>query len=111
MIKSIQSSEDTSDPLSFFVFEKGPAVVKPAENIRNLNPRDAFIKAAKLAVPILIGGIMIWLGLTTTGSYFESASRFKGVLADVFYTWQIGTFIAMIGCILIYDAIRRSGYL
>jgi hypothetical protein len=56
-----------------------------------------------------IGLIMIYFGLTSTGSYFTPASRFTKELAGAFYTYQLGTLVAMVGVVLIYDAIRRAG--
>jgi len=77
----------------------------------SLSPQEAFVRTAKIFAPAGIGLIMIVFGLTNTGSYYTSASRFGGVLADIFYGWQAGTLIAMIGTILIYDAVKRTGYL
>lgn len=77
----------------------------------NTGYQDTFLHALKLAVPAVVGLVMIVFGLTTTGSYYTSASRFGGWLADIWYGWQAGTFLAIVGGILIYDAIKRTGYL
>jgi hypothetical protein len=76
-----------------------------------LSPQEAFVRTAKIFAPAGIGLVMIVFGLTTSGSYYMPASRFGGVLADIWYGWQAGTFMAMIGTVLIYDAIKRTGYL
>lgn len=76
-----------------------------------LPQREEFIRALKIAAPAFVGGILIIFGLTTTGSYYATASRFSGFLASIWYGWQLGNFLAMIGSVLIYDSIKRSGYL
>lgn len=90
--------------------------IQPAHSIdqiqnHKLNPQDALIKTAKIFVPAGIGLVLIIFGLTNTGSIYTSASQFHGVFADVFYGWQAGNLMAMVGCILIYDAVKRTGYL
>lgn len=76
-----------------------------------LSPHEAFSRTAKVFAPVGIGFVLIVFGLTSTGSYFTPMGKFAGPLADVFYGWQAGTFLAMIGTVLIYDAIKRAGYL
>jgi hypothetical protein len=59
---------------------------------------------------VLGGIILIWFGLTSTGSYYQSLTRFTGILAKVFYEYQLGTVIAMAGVLLIYHTLaKRSG--
>lgn len=100
---------DVFDPMDDSpLFEDGNAVVTTREK---LSPQEAFIRTAKIFGSIGIGVILIVFGLTSTGSYFTPIGKFAGVLADIFYGWQAGTFLAMIGTILIYDAIKRTGYL
>jgi hypothetical protein len=89
------------------VFEEKPAVKKKM----SLDPREAFGRTAKIFAPAGVGLLFIWFGLTSTGSYFISATRFGGFLAGLFYGWQFGNLLAMVGIVLIYDAIKRSGYL
>lgn len=52
------------------------------------------------------GVILIWLGLTNTGSFYTNAGQFSGLLATIFYEYQAGTLMATIGSILIYDAVK-----
>jgi hypothetical protein len=59
----------------------------------------------------VIGAVLIYFGLTSTGSYYMPASRFAGDLATVFYQYQIGVLLSMVGVVLIYDAIRKAGRL
>jgi hypothetical protein len=100
---------DVFDPMDDSpLFEDGIAIVTKREK---LNSQDAFIQTAKIFAPIGVGLILIVFGLTSTGSYFTPMGKFAGVLADIFYGWQAGTFLAMVGSILIYDAIKRTGYL
>lgn len=100
---------DPTDPSSLFD--------DPSEHIVNtvnrvsLSPQEAFIRTAKIFAPMGVGIILIVFGLTNTGSYFTPVGQFKGTLADIFYGWQAGNLMAMVGVVLIYDAIKRTGYL
>ena len=75
------------------------------------DPREAFGRTAKIFAPAGFGLLLIWFGLTNTGSYFIPATKFGGFLAGLFYGWQFGNLLAMIGIVLIYDSVKRSGYL
>ena len=100
---------DVFDPMDDSpLFEDGIAIATKREK---LSPQEAFIQTTKIFGPIGVGLILIVFGLTSTGSYFSPVGKFAGALADIFYGWQAGTFLAMIGSILIYDAIKRTGYL
>jgi hypothetical protein len=57
------------------------------------------------------GMLAVWFGLTSTGSYYTTASRFAGDLATVFYGYQLGTLMAIVGVLLVYDSVRRAGNL
>jgi hypothetical protein len=96
-----------SEPDSLFEPEAIKRKVMEKIDIKNLDPRIAL----KVAIPCMMGIVLIWFGLTTTGSYFEQASRFGGLLSTIWYGWQLGNFLAMIGTVLIYDSIKRTGYL
>jgi hypothetical protein len=92
-----------------------PQYVEPQEKKRRLptitlpkidtsNSKKIGFAMVKLAVSV----ILIWFGLTSTGSYFGPASgKFGGQLAQIFYQFQIGTLIACIGIVLVYDAITK----
>jgi hypothetical protein len=69
------------------------------------------MQTLKIFLPTVGGIILIVFGLTTTGSYYTPAGRFGGALADIWYGWQLGNLLAMVGVVAIYDAIKRSGYL
>lgn len=60
---------------------------------------------------VVAGLIMIFFGLTSTGSFYAPASKFGGILASIFYEWQVGTLVAIIGCILIYDSLKTFKFL
>jgi hypothetical protein len=79
-----------------------------------LQPETHRFSLRSLSGPIAqaaVGLIVIFFGLTSTGSYYESSSRFSGILAQVFYQWQLGTMIAIFGSLMIYDAIKKAGNL
>ena len=102
---------DPTDPSDLFDDIHVQSLIPTIQHRPSLSPQEAFIRTAKIFAPAGIGLILIAFGLTTTGSYYMPASRFAGFLADIWYGWQAGTFLAMIGTILIYDAIKRTGYL
>ena len=63
----------------------------------------SFATGAKLVVAV----IMVILGIVLGGSYFgPAAGKFGGMLATVFYQWQIGTILIIAGMILAYDTLR-----
>lgn len=96
-----------NEPESLFEPEVLKNKIREKIDFKSLDPRLAL----KIAIPILGGIVLIWFGLTTTGSYFETSSRFGGILSVIWYGWQLGNLLAMIGVILIYDSIKRTGYL
>ena len=92
-----------------------PAAITATRTPRSFKPKLALNFSMK-KMPLLVaegvvGFVAIYLGLTQTGSYYTPASRFAGELATVFYGYQLGTLAAMVGVVLIYDAIRRAGNL
>lgn len=96
---------DPTDPED--LFSDIPTQEKVWGNPTLLSPQDKFMKMVKIAVPTVVGILLIVFGLSNTGSYFTPAGRFAGFLADIFYTWQIGTLLAIVGAILVYDAVKR----
>jgi hypothetical protein len=101
---------DPTDPSSLFD-DPSDHVVNTVNRV-SLSPQEAFIRTAKIFAPMGVGLILIVFGLTNTGSFYTPATIFdSGILADIFYGWQAGNLIAMVGVILIYDAIKRTGYL
>jgi len=57
---------------------------------------------------IIIAGILIWFGATSTGSYYGVlAHRYTGDLARVFYQWQVGTILVSIGVCILYDTYKH----
>ena len=89
----------------FDIFEKsGAQPVKPITS-----PFQRFSLPFNLASSLMFGvGILVMIfGATTAGSFYSATSRFKGVLASMFYEWQVGTIILVVGMLLIYSAIRK----
>ena len=59
-------------------------------------------------VELAVAGILILAGITLGGSYYGPASgRFGGFLATLFYQWQVGTIVLVIGIIAAYDAVKK----
>jgi hypothetical protein len=66
-------------------------------------------KAIKCILEIIIGLFLTWFGVTNAGSYFVAGTRLGGTLFDIMYTLQFGTIFLVVGLILIYDGIKRTG--
>lgn len=68
----------------------------------------------KSVIPSLVEAIagigITWFGVYNAGSYYMTATRFGGGLADMFYTNQLGTILIIVGLILCYDGVKRTGY-
>ena len=92
-----------------FPSRKPAPVPEPDEYVGE--PETGFYtrSVAKRLAFISVGILLIYLGLTTSGSYYQPATHFSGDLATIFYVYQLGTLIAMAGVVLVYNAVRRSG--
>lgn len=65
-------------------------------------------RTVKFIIECLIGFVLIGFGIINAGSYYTSATRFSGVLADVFYLYQAGPIMIMIGIVVVYDSLKRT---
>jgi len=100
---------DAGDPEALF---EEPVKVKAAKiRLNKMNPGEALPVLIKILIPAVAGVFLLWFGLTSAGSYYESSSRFGGLLYGLIYGQQLGTLMAIIGGILVYDSIKRTGYL
>jgi hypothetical protein len=62
---------------------------------------------AILIAQLAVGIILLFIGISASGSYFGTdANRFKGFLATLFYSYQLGTILIIAGTIFIYDVFR-----
>ena len=69
------------------------------------NSRIAFL----LPVVCVVGGIVVlWFGIFNAGSFYAQGTRFSGQLATIFYTWQIGNILEVIGCIAVYHGLTKG---
>jgi hypothetical protein len=59
----------------------------------------------------LMGVLLIWFGAINTGSAFLQSTHFSGLLSTIFYTYQVGTVMISVGAILVYDGLKRTGYI
>ena len=60
------------------------------------------------AVIMIVGGIgLLWFGIFNAGSFYASGTRMSGQLATIFYVWQVGNIMEIIGCILAYNGAMR----
>lgn len=61
-----------------------------------------------LCVRIAIIAGLVWFGAATSGTFYGPISgKFTGVLATVFYTYQFGTLLEVVGLIVGYDTIKN----
>jgi hypothetical protein len=92
----------------------------PIEHIRAATQTNTFLRfrgflhhplalmSVWVAVELIFAAVMVFLGVTFGGSYYGPASgKFTGMLATIFYQWQVGTIITVIGVIAAYDAIKK----
>lgn len=92
-------------------FQKEKQFIPPEEHITQPVVAVDWKSMGGLIAQVGIGIVAVWFGLTSTGSYFEPASRFSGDLATIFYGYQLGTLLTIFGCFLGYDAFRKAGKL
>jgi len=71
------------------------------------SPFQRFSLPFNLTSSLMFGvGILVMIfGATTAGSFYSATSRFKGVLASMFYEWQVGTIILVVGMLFGNDNI------
>ena len=77
----------------------------------SMNSIDDYKALVRPLGQLLMGVLLIWFGAINTGSAFTQATHFSGTLSTIFYTYQAGTIMIMIGGILIYDGVKRTGYI
>jgi hypothetical protein len=51
---------------------------------------------------IVAGLIILWFGIFNAGSFYGTSSRFSGALANLFYVWQVGNVLEIIGVVAVY---------
>lgn len=59
-----------------------------------------------LVAKLVLGAGLIFIGLVNTGSFHTNAGKMGGLLATLFYEYQIGVLMACVGTILIYDVAK-----
>jgi len=97
-----------------FIFQRKEKQFIPPEDrvqVSDIKMNIDWKKMGGLIAQVGVGIVAVWFGLTSTGSFYEPASRFSGELATIFYGYQLGTLFVVLGCLLGYDAIRRAGKL
>ena len=51
---------------------------------------------------------LIWVGATTSGTFYGPASgKFAGILATIFYQYQLGTMLEFFGILILWDIVKR----
>lgn len=53
-------------------------------------------------VGIVAGLAMIAFGIWNSGGFYEVGSRLSGSLARIFYVWQVGNILQIVGAIIAY---------
>lgn len=93
---------------------------RPIEQIRAATQTDTFLRlrgflhhplallSLNVAIELGIAAILVFFGVTLGGSYYGPASgKFNGTLATIFYVWQVGTIMTILGVVLAHDAIKK----
>lgn len=90
-----------ADPTSLFE-EPEPVDTRRSTLIPQM-PTVEGIPAILLPVAgIVVGLIVLWFGIFNAGSFYGISSRFSGDLANLFYVWQVGNVLEIIGVIAVY---------
>lgn len=78
---------------------------QPLLKINNTKESSPIIK---YAIEAVVGVFLLYFGVFNMSSMFSTSTMLSGYLAQVFYLWQVGPILEVVGCILIYDAIKSS---
>jgi hypothetical protein len=92
----------------------------PIENIRADTQSNTFLRlrgflhhplallSFHVAVELGVAAVLVFFGVMLGGSYYGPASgRFTGMLATIFYVWQVATIMTILGMIVAYDAVKK----
>lgn len=85
--------QEPLEPL--FEDEARPSTLIKPQNESVSVSRDIIIPAGGLI--ICIG--LLWFGIFNAGSFYMQSTRFSGDLATIFYVWQVGTLLEIIGVV------------
>lgn len=93
----------------FMFWKKQKSVLFPViQKTHNITGSDMKLSTKSLLIRLIISGILIYFGITTSGSYFGAVSaRLTGDFARLFYSWGMGYLMAMIGLIIVYDTYKH----
>lgn len=58
-------------------------------------------------IGFLIGLGVLWFGIFNAGGFYEQGSRLSGDLAVLFYVWQAGTVLEIIGVIIAWESLKK----
>jgi hypothetical protein len=107
--------EILQDPIEALLEPEGQVstttiVTKPKLALPSLNLEDATNIKLLIFVGarVILVAFLVIVGLWATGSIYGSPPlRFAGDMARVFYVYQLGTLMAIIGAIIGYDTLKR----
>lgn len=85
--------QEPLEPL--FEDEARPSTLIKPQNEPVSVSRNIIIPAGGLLV--CIG--LLWYGIFNAGSFYMQSTRFSGDLATIFYVWQVGTLLEIIGVV------------
>jgi hypothetical protein len=91
------------------VMESAPSALPSKRTLQFSFPSLPALPDLKIIPVIKIGVslLLIWFGITSTGSYYGPITgRFAGILAEIFYQYQAGMVMAMVGLLVIYATLR-----
>ena len=59
-------------------------------------------------IEMLIGLIILGFGVFNASSIFSDYTEYNGFMATFFYLWQFAWIFEIVGCIMIYDGLKRE---
>ena len=62
---------------------------------------DGYIAVLFPVVGIIIGLLITGFGVWNSGGFYEMGSRLSGGLARIFYVWQVGNLLQIVGVLII----------
>ena len=105
-IKQFPVDDNLFEPLQPTQTVRANPLVETLPRFQGFVRNPAALLSFATGVRLIVAVIMVILGIVLGGSYFGPvAGKFGGMLATVFYQWQIGTILIIAGMILAYDTL------
>lgn len=95
----------TQEPLEpLFEDESRPStIIKPQNESVNVY-QDLVMPAGGLIICLGI----LWFGIFNAGSFYATGTRFSGDLATIFYVWQVGNLLEIVGVVAGWECLKMT---